>query len=175
MVHYALSQANQQVKTGVGAYWDRNGDFMGGITFQYNRVIKDSRFKTSINYHYHHSKGYTKNYNNGVLVSEIHYNILFHHISYLFEYTIFRLKKDLYRGLAVGIGPGYVISKKSGIKDYCGPGGAIKLEYQGIIKKDWYYGVEFFGLYFADLNKEHMDTTGKLSLMPPTLTIGLRF
>jgi len=52
---------------------------------------------------------------------------------------------------------------------------AIKLEYQGIIKKNWYYGVELFGLYFADMNKQHLYRTGKLSLMPPTLTIGLRF
>jgi hypothetical protein len=175
MVHSAWSQANQQIKTGVGAYWDCNGDFIGGITIQYNRVIKDSRFKSSINYHYHQSKGYTKNYNNGVLVSEIYYKILFHHFSYLLEFTIFRSKKDTNRGLAVGIGPGYVISKKSGIKNYYGPGGAIKLEYQGKLRKKWYYGIELYGMYFADLNKEHSGSPWLVSLMPPTLTLGLRF
>jgi len=176
VVHYSMGQAsNQQVKFGVGGYWDRDGIFTSGITLQYNRVIKDSRFKTSINYHFHRSKGFVKIYNNGKLVSESYSKVLFHHFSFLVEFTIIRTQKDQNRGLAIGIGPGYVISKKNGFKDYYGPGGAIKLEYQGVIKKRWYYGIELFVLYFADINTEHLYRSAKLSLMPPMLTVGLRF
>jgi hypothetical protein len=166
---------NRQVKFGAGVYWNFKEFLMGGITFQYNSVIKNSQFKTSINYHYHQSKGFLKLYVNGKLASESYSKQWSHHFSSLIEYTIIRNKKDPNRGLAIGIGPGLAFFKKNGIDNYYGPGGAIKLEYQGIIKKNWYFGVELFGLYFADLNKEHVDTTGKLSLMPPTLTVGLRF
>jgi len=176
VVHYSMGQApNRQAKFGAGVYWDFDDYLMGGITFQYNRVIKDSRFKTSINYHYNQSKGGSKIYNNGKLVSEYHTKVWTHHFSILIEYTIIRNKKDPNRGLAIGIGPGLAFFKKNGIDNYYGPGGAIKLEYQGIIKKNWYYGVELFGLYFADINTEHLYRSVKLSLMPPMLTVGLRF
>ncbi len=91
------------------------------------------------------------------------------------EYLLIRSKKKKYQGFAVGLGPGYTYSTSDNSEYLIGPGIATKLEYQGVLKSNWYYGAETFWIYYFNQNETYKVGQVILSYMPIILTIGFRF
>ncbi len=143
--------AEIQLKFGVSGYFKEPG-----ITLQINRALGESRFKISGNYHRIWANATT----------------VFNMYSTMVEYSVFRSKDKKYQGFSLGFGPGYTYSTIDRNEYLNGPGMALKLEYQRVLKNNWYYGAEMFALYFANQNEMYGAGQGKLKIMPFNLTIG---
>lgn len=76
--------ANTELKFGVSAFLVKTP----GITIQLSRILKDSRFKVSGNYHYKMTKPKTEIYNNGQLVYSQTDILDFHMYSVTIEYLL---------------------------------------------------------------------------------------
>ena len=162
---------NRQFKIGVSVFSFNNPQ----VTLQFHKFIGDSRFKVSTNYYYTWGTGYAKGYSNGQLVFSQTYPISANSFGVLVNYKILGSETEKFQGLSIGIGPGFYYSKLNDIEHYKGPGIAAKLEYQRVIKNNWYYGAETYWLNFINIGKNHRVGQHKIDISLLHLTVGAKF
>ena len=166
-----LGQDSRQFKVGVSAFSFNNPE----ITLQYHKLIGDSRFKVSTNYYYSWGTGGVKAYSNGQLISSHTFPFSVHYLGVLVDYKILGSKTEKYQGLSFGLGPGFYYSTINRIEFLKGPGIATRLEYQGVLKNNWYYGAETYVLNFINLSENSRVGQHKIDIRLLYLTIGMRF
>jgi len=143
-----------------------------GITLQASKVMRNPRFRISGNYYVKFTSPSSKDFNISQPVNSAKRNFAFNMISAMGEYLIIQSKKDMDMGLSFGLGPGYTYSTLNNNKYIIGPGIATKLAYEGILKNNWYWGVESFGTYYFNQHEVDKHGTEKLTLMPIIIKIG---
>ncbi len=159
--HYSFGQnALTQIRLGVTAYYKEPG-----VTLQYNKTLDANfRMKISTSFYYQGINSKTDTYNNFQSI---------YILCSTFDYLIFASKKHKLQGFSIGIGPGYTYTTVNSKEYLYGPGIAFKLDYQGKLKNNFYYGLEYFSVYY--FNQNPISNVGKLIWMPLNITIGYRF